>query len=250
MTRPALVLLLALVALAGPPPVARAELIDNGTFLVYLKDRAMGAEIFSVEVRHDSLLAFTDAYQTISSGPGATEESSKQSIYLATKDDFALMWYQSNHKIRGHTFVAGAIPKDTSLSIYREIDGQGEARTIAAPPGRLFIVDPQMFSLFNLIAMSLHGKTFDSRPLSLLTFGVRDSVLEARAVDHGTEPLNWGGKPVTCRRIGISDGRTEFMLWLDPRGRMLRLAHASTGLRVDRAPPKVKPRAPAPKPGG
>ena len=97
--------------------------------------------------------------------------------------------------------------------------------------------------------------TFTTRPLNVLTFGQRDTVVEAQVTDLGTETIRWAARPVVARKLEFRQGPTLFQAWVDPRGRMLRLEHVPSGLRVDRDPPAVKKRAsptpaPAPKPGG
>jgi hypothetical protein len=240
--RPILAALCAL-ALASPsaaePP--RVEQVDKGSFVVYSRGRVVGAESFSIEASGDSLNVFSQAHQTFRTESGE-ETVDKQMILVANRADFGLKMYQSNQKFRGREVVRGIVIGDTAFTLYREADGGGEGDRRVLPPGRLFVLDSQLFSLFDLICLSLKSRTFETWPISLVTLGERDSVLEATVTHLGSETVRWAAKPVKARKLRFSDGETTFLLWADPAGRMLRLVHEPTELRVERDAPPVKKR--------
>jgi hypothetical protein len=113
-------------------------------------------------------------------------------------------------------------------------------------------VDSGIYSLFNLISLNLHGKTFKTRPITLLTLSaVGDTIIEAEVTDFGSETIRWGSKPVQARKLQLKDRGTVFLVWSNSVGKMLRLVHEPSGLRVEREAPPVKKRStPTPKPGG
>lgn len=241
----------ALLALALVAPVSRAaavESIDKGSFVVYSRGRVVGAETFSIEGQGDSLNVFSRAYQTFHTDAGE-ESVDKQMVLVAQRADFGLRIYQSTQKFRGESLVRGIVIGDTAFTLYREVNGSGEGDRRVMPPGRVFVLDAQLFSLFDLICLSLKERSFETWPISLITLGERDSVLEATATHLGTETIRWSEKPVKARKLRISDGGTDFLVWVDPvNGRMLRLVHEPTELRVERDAPPVKRRAsPAPQ---
>jgi hypothetical protein len=140
---------------------------------------------------------------------------------------------------------------DTHYVAFREGGGAGEGISYVLPPGRLYVMEAQLITPFDLIGRSLHGRSFESRALNLLALGPRDTMLEARAVSLGNETIRWGARPVVARKLKIvADTQTTFTLWVGPRGQLLRLIEPAGGLRAERDPPDVK-RRPAPgKPGG
>lgn len=250
---PLATLCLALLLLA---PGARAQgaqqELDKGSFIIYLNDRAIGAEVFGIEGRADSLNAVARSYLTMPTESGG-ESFEKTMVLSMSRSDYALRFYQSNETFRGQTLIKGVVadPGDTAFTIFQERqDGGGFADRLVAPPGRMYVLDSGLYSLVNLICLHLHSQTFASRPITLLTLGARDSVVEARATDLGVETIRWGARPVQARKLSLSERDLTFLAWVNPSGKMLRLTHEASGLRVERDAPAVKPRARAPKPGG
>ena len=252
--------LFALAALIAAAPAIGDQMIqgiDQGTFIIRSHGKVIGAENFEIEARAESLNCMARSHHTRITDKG--EEQVEKFVVLSFgRFDWALRFYQSEETFRGETLVRGLVldPADTALTVYRERKGGGgEANRLSAPPGRTFVLDSGLYSLFDLICIYLHGQTFTTRPLNVLTFGQRDTVVEAQVTDLGTETIRWGARPVVARKLEFRQGPTLFQAWVDPRGRMLRLEHVPSGLRVDRDPPAVKKRAsptpaPAPKPGG
>ena len=136
-----------------------------------------------------------------------------------------------------------------------EIEGDAEqaggGETFARPPGRLFVIDSQVFALFDILLRSLHGKMLGERMLPVVILGEpRDSVMEIVLRPGPAETIQLNGKPRLTRRVLLSDGTSEFIAWVSARGAMLRLEQPATGLRVERTDAASGARAaPAPKPG-
>jgi hypothetical protein len=235
--------LLGLALLAPAATGAPGKEIDKGSFIVYSQGKVVGAESFSIVVRGDSLSVSSQAYQTFRTDQGE-ESIDKRMVLLADGSDYGLRMYQSNQKFRGRELVRAIVMGDTAFTLYREMDGAGEGDRRVLPPGRIFVLDSQLFSLFDLICLSLRERTFETWPISLVTLGERDSVLEATATHLGHETIRWSSKPVKARKLQISDGGTVFLVWADPAGRMLRLVHEPSELRVERDAQAVKPRRP------
>jgi hypothetical protein len=248
--RPLLALSLLLIA---APAFAQDSVIDKGNLIIYLRDQAIGAETFGVEGRADSINSAARSYRKAK--PTGTEMIEKQMILTASRADFALRFYQSNETIQGKTFITGVVAgqEDTALTVFHEEkQGAGVASRLVAPPGRVFVLDPGIYSLFNLISLNLQGKTFQTRPISLLTLAAQgDTIIEAEVSDLGNETIRWGSKPVQARKLQLRDRGTVFLVWANSDGKMLRLVHEPSGLRVEREAPAVKKRSTAtPKPGG
>jgi hypothetical protein len=244
-------LLLAGSARAQSPP----ESIDQGNYVVYLGSKAIGAENFAIRATSDSVSCVAHSYITKAT-PRGEETVEKQMGWSANRTDWSLRYYQSDETFRGETLVRGIVQLegDTALTVFVENkSGGGSAVRRVAPPGRFFVLDSGLYTLFDLICLSLHGRTFVTRPLNLMSVGPPDSLFEAQVTDLGHETIRWGARPVQARKVQISDGSITFLAWMSPdRGQMLRLAHEASGLRVEREAPPVRkrPPTPSPKPGG
>jgi hypothetical protein len=238
---------LAVPAVAAPVPIG-TEVVDHGAFVIRSGDRLLGVETFAIEGRSDSLVLNSNLYGTEPT-EGGVQQLEKQMGLVANRSDFGLRQYQSNTSVGGNQLIRGVIMSDTSLNVFREDNGRGSGETLTAPPGRLFVLDARLFSLFDLICLSLHGKTFQSRPLVLLALGPRDTTLEATATHLGTETIRWGSRPVQARKLSVTDGTTTYWIWANPAGQMLRLVHRESGTHVEREPPSVKKRTASKPPG-
>jgi hypothetical protein len=262
---PALLCLLAASPLAARPITEepRNRELDRGKFTIRLHDHVVGAENFGIEARADSINCLARSFRTQRTDKGDEQVEKFVGISFG-RMDWGLRFYQSEETFRGKTYVRGVTmdPSDTAFTVYKEQKGgAGEANRLAAAPGRTFVLDSGLYTLFDLICVFLGDQTFTTRPLNILTFGERDTVMEAQVTDLGHETIRWASRPVSARKLQFSQGQTQFDAWVDPMGHMLRLAHPPSGLVVEREPPEVTPAtkkrasraktpAPAPKPGG
>ena len=246
----------AVVAALLHPVLAAAqsetETLDQGNYVISVGERAVGAENFTIQSRSDSVFCQARSYLTRRTSEG-DQMVEKVMGWSANRSDWSLRYFQSEETFRGETVVRGVLqaPGDTALTVFIERkQGGGMANRRVAPPGRVFILDSGLYTLFNLICLSFHDRTFTTRPVNLLAVGPPDTLLEAQATDLGHETVRWGAKPVQARKIQISDGTTTFIAWMSPdRGKMLKLTHEASGLRIDRDAPPVKKRS-SPKSGG
>jgi hypothetical protein len=143
----------------------------------------------------------------------------------------------------------GIIMRDTSMTVFFQIDQRGEGEERVRPPGRLFVLDPQLFALYDVLCRTLHGQTFERRSVTLFALGRPDSVIEVTVENLGTEPIHWGERPVQARKLRISDAEMEFFLWVSPRGALLRLEQPEFGMLVERRTPVRPPKRPTPRTG-
>ena len=217
--------------------------LDAGSFRIYQAGHLLGTEVFAYTGRGDSMLVTSRTLQVLN--PGDTLR--KDVAQVVSLLDYGLRGYHSKQVSGGHTLARGLELGDTTYMSYRQLDDRGTGDMLVLPPGRLFVLDPKAFICFDLICRSLNKKVFDTWPLTLLVLGPRDSVLAASAVDRGTETIHWGSKPVQAHKFNIGDSNTTFTAWAGPAGSMLRLEEATSGLRVEREAPAVKPRPRPPK---
>lgn len=243
-------ILLAACAIALAPSPSWSAVIDQGSFKIFRHDRALGAETFEMAEGHDSLVVRARQYLSIQTSQGEEPLERAAEVYV-NRLDYSLRDYQSSRMHRGTTTTRGLVISDTHYVAYREDrqGGIGESRVL--PPGRLYVMDSQLVTLFDLLCRSVHAKSFESRPINLLALGPRDTLLDARLVSLPPETIRWGSKPVVARKLQIVvDSQTTFTVWMSPMGQMLRLSEPLGGLRAERDPPDVKRRPAPPKPGG
>lgn len=247
--------LLVAVATASAAPITeepRVKELDKGKFIIRVKDKVIGSEEFGVEAATDSINALARSSRTRQTDQGE-EEIQKLAGMTFGRMDWGLRSYRSEETFRGQTMVRGVFvdPRDTVFTVYRERkEGAGEATRYVTAPGRMFVMDSGIYTLFDVLCLHLHGQTFQTRPVNILSFGARDTVMEAQVSDLGRETIRWAARPMQARKLQIQQGPVSFDLWVDPNGRMLRLAHVPTGLLVEREAPAIKKRAAPPKPGG
>ncbi len=226
----ALALLPALAATAvhaAPTP----DLGDDGAYQVYVAEKALGREYFSFEPHGDSMFVFSHVRQAI----GAAGDSLKKEMAIKTDfPDYDLRGYESNQNFRGQNIKRRLDLGDTVFVSYKEVNDYGTAETLVRPPGRLYVIDPQLFVLFDVLGRSLHKQSFQTRPLVFVVLGDPDTTIEATATDLGVEEIRWGARPVQARKYRLADASSEFLLWTSPEGRMLRLTQPANQLRVER----------------
>jgi hypothetical protein len=239
------------VAAAAPAP---NRFDDTGVYRVYQGKRPLGTETFSFEPHGDSIFVFSRVLQVLPRGD-AVDSLDKQVGIVFSAADFDLRGYESHQRLRG-VYLARALElSDTSLTAVREGSEAGTATVLIRPPGRVFVLDPQAFVLFDIIFRYLHTSSLDERPVPILFLGSRDTVLNVTARKLGTEPMKWGTQTVQAQKVSLSDERSQFTAWMSPQGRMLRLTQDAVGLRVERgpSPPAAAAKKPAaaskPQPG-
>ena len=233
---------------ADPASPEGAAPVDQGRYVISVGDRNIGTEDFAMRVLGDSLCLSTDARVVRGSGAGA-DTMKKQAFMSVDAGNYALRVYQSNLRQNGKDLVRGIVIGDTLFTLYREIDGNGTGDRMVLPPGRMYVIDPMLYSLMNFMVYSLREQSFASRPVNLLTLGARDSMVEATLEKVGTETVAYQQRSVQVRHWRLGQGGVVFDLYVDSRGRLLRILNQPTGLRVERQAQKVKPRpAGQPKP--
>ena len=218
---------------------ASPAVLDSGTFVVRQGARTLGSETFKAVANGDRLTLTSTVSQQVPT-PDGDVKLEKTMELVVSRFDFGLKTYKSNQKFRDHELGRGVSVAETTIAVYREIDQSGTGNVLALPPGRLFLIDPMLFTLFEYMCLSLHGHTFDTRPVTVLVLGPTDSLLEARVTDLGTETIRWGQQSVRARKLRIGDDQTSFEAWVGPAGGLLRLELPGQELRVEREAPPVK----------
>lgn len=233
-------LLAAFLALGAAPEGEESNVPDRGVFIVYQDDTPIGTESFSYALSSDTLVVQSDI-RLILQSRDVPDTATKFATLVVRADDYDPRKYGSESRMGGHKVTRGLTFQDTAFTAARELDDRGSATVMVRPPGMVFVIDPQVFTMFDVICRNLHGRTFTSRPINLVVLGMQDAVKEATVEDLGTEVVRWGERAVTARKLAISDKQAHFIAWVSPIGRMLRLEAPDAGLRVERQAPPVKP---------
>jgi hypothetical protein len=254
MNRTATLLFAASVLLGVAGSGARAQapasrLVDSGRWIVYSHGRPIGIEDFEYEVHGESLLVTANTRRTTRSADGASHTFEKSMGLIADFRDFALIGYTSSQKEDGRALSHHVYMGDTALTVTLETaDGRGSADRLARPPGRFYVMDGGMWTLFDLLARTLHDKLFAPRSIWLLSLGDENATSQALATPGKPDTVSWGGRRVITSRIEVTDESGAFTLWLSPSGQMLRLESPAIALAVQREPPQLPSRAPRPAP--
>jgi hypothetical protein len=240
--------LLAALALSAAPAAAALETLDEGRMIVYQHGKAVRVEDFTMDRNGDTLVVRAGSYLGAAGPEGGRPD--KTMALQVDAPDYGFVRYQSEHIMGPDTLKRGVETSrgDTLCTIWREINNYGEGTRVVLPPGRLYVLDPPLFTTFTFIARTLHGRTFEQRPIEMLVLSPRDSMVEATVTNQGTETIRWGARPVVARKLLLADTKTRFTLWVAPDGRMLKLEQAESGITVERQAPPLKRRTPAPPP--
>jgi len=216
------------------------EVVDTGSYEIYQDQKALGVEVFAFERASDSLFVHSEVTLKFSRSDGDVDFEKTMRL-LANEFDGELLLYESTQHLNGKKLVRAIVPNDTSMTVYREGDDLGEGNTLVRPTGRMFIVDPQVFVLFDVICRDVAGREFTKRPITMFVLAGPDTTVEGMVTHLGKETIRWGAKPVQTTKISIADSASEFFAWIGPRGHMLLLTQPTVGLRVTRKAPDVKP---------
>jgi hypothetical protein len=224
---------------------SRGNILDEGTFIISRYGKRVRVEEFAIERMRDTLLVRAASMVSL---PGqAARPVDKSMILLVGSLDFAMGSYWSRQAFGPDTLRRGVevARGDTVFTAWREVNLSGVGDLIAMPPGRMYILDPPLFTTFNFLGRTLQGKVCDRRPVKAFVLGARDSLVDITVTDVGTETIRWGGRPVQARKLVIADEATTLTAWFTPDdGRMLRLDQAQDSIRVDRKAPPLKRRPP------
>ena len=225
---------------------------DSGTFVIFDQAVPVANEHFSYQYMGDSLVISATTKRQFQDEHGGRHPFMKSMVLVVDSHDLGLMHYLSNQDFNDHKSVRGLVPGDTVMTYYAEYDGVGNADRVVQPPGRLFVLDTQLFTLFDVLCRSLAGKQFETRRVQLLALAPDTLTMPLATVTVGKpDTLTLGTRRVPSKRYLLTDNGVQFDLWADARGRMLRVANAPSGLSVERAPdppPATKPGKKQPPP--
>jgi hypothetical protein len=244
-----LALLIAAVSWAAAAPAAGGaeadpRFDDFGAFTVWRDSLALGTEVFSFEPHGDSLFVFSRARQALPRRDGGVDSLDKNVGIVFSASDFDLRGYESHQRLAGRILRRELRLNDTSFAAYRQDDVGGSGLVHVRPPGRLFVIDAEAFVLFDVLLRYTLRSSLDDRQVPAVFLGPSDTTFYLRVRRLGMEPIRWGGRTVQASKLAVaaaSGGGWQYLAWMSPEGRMLRLTLAEIGLRVerDREPPPL-----------
>ena len=232
---------------ASLPAAAAAQVAsppDSSLLIVFENDVPVAHERSSFLSMGDSIVVSAVSERKYNDEKGVAHPYKKTMVVVLDSRDLGLIRYMSVQDFDGHSITRGVLPGDTSMTYFDELDGGGAANRLVQPPGRLFVMDAPMFTLFDVISRSLVGKAFTSRRVQLLALQ-RDSLVTplATVTAVGTDTLRLGRTTLPARHYTLEDSSAVFDLWADRSGRLVRLWHLQSGIRVERSPEETRPAA-------
>ncbi len=253
---PAALLALAALISAAPrlhaqPADSLATTLDRGRFIVLDHGQPIATERFEYDRVADSMQVSAVIERRLRAKDGSTKPFRKTVSLIVDSFDYGLRRYMSRTEFDGHVTVKGVLPADTVMTVYTENDDAGSADRLVMPPGRLFVMDPLVFTLFDVVCHNVQGHILKTRPISIVTLGQTSATSEATVTVAGADTVMWGGKRTVTAKYTVTDQSSTFQLWASPKGELLRLEHEASGLVVMREEPQgsaLAPRAPVKKP--
>ena len=230
----------ALMSTAAPAQAQTPTVSDSGVLVVYDHDVPVAHEKFIWQNFGDSLVVSATARRTLADDTGEKHPYEKNMMVVVDSRDLGLLRYQSDQKFQGQTAVRGILPGDTAFTYYTEFESSGSAERYAQPPGRLFVIDTPMFSLFDVLLRSLAGKDFTTRRMQLLVASTDTLSMPLATITRADpETVLIGERRLPAQHFILVDPSVQFELWADTKGRLLRLSHLGSGMRVERKQPAL-----------
>jgi hypothetical protein len=251
---PRLLVALALLLVAFQPvPAARSQvaafpinlgstdrltLLRTGTFEVWQDTTRLGTEFYRVYAtpRGDSLVTVSTVRYELR-GRGGREAYEKSVLGITRRLDAYPLLFQSREEIGGRRRAVNLNFREGNAIISRESGGAGQVNVVAVPPGRLYILDPNVYEHIESLVSDFCGRGIASRTQNVI-MTPRDSVQQIRLARGPLETISTPGRDkIKATRVNVFDELTLLKTWLDEEGLLLRLEAPAQKLRVVRLPP-------------
>src|SRR5580765_8425798 len=143
---------LIVAALASPRAVLAAGSggpSDVGRLVVFSNGEPVAIENFQWETHGDSLYVTSRTDRRLRGGDGAIKPWTKSMELIANAADMGLMYYVSTESFEGNKVNRTILPSDAAITVTTEKNGYGAADRLERLPGRLYVLDAGMFTLFD-----------------------------------------------------------------------------------------------------
>ena len=226
-----LILMMACWALAAKVP--NSQVVDSGSFGVFINGKRVATETFNIEQHDGSSVAKSE----IKAQDGALQRSE---LELTSSGDVIRYGWQELQPIKAIISVA---PKDEFLN--EIVNGGPNEKTYSVPhlvPHSTPIVDDNFFLhreilLWRYLAAGCtakpEGLTCNTAPQKfgilipaqhasdMVTIGFKDS-----------EQISLNGKQVPCTAFSMQTDSGDWLLYLDPQEKLVRIVGTGAGLEV------------------
>jgi hypothetical protein len=215
------------------PGAARAQsvLVDEGTFNLTLAGRAAGTETFSIRQTGSGPSTVVIARGTTTVDTSGVSETLTTSLQAAGT---ALTPTAYDVVIRGPTpeRITGRIVGGRFSAKITTATGEELREYLAS--NQAVLVDQGVAYQYYFLARRLEG---DSMRVPVIVPRESRQVTVTVAL-RGEEPLSIGGQQITARRLVVTaPGEPERILWVDARGRVLRLDTPARDFSARRSAP-------------
>jgi hypothetical protein len=227
--------------LAGSPkigPTSRLTLVRTGTFEAWQDTARLGTEFYTVYTspKRDSLISFAAVHYTLHDRHGVVALDKWTVSVLRALDSFPLL-YQNREQLGGRERSFSISTQDTTASFFREIGDSGSGKMVVLPPGRLYILDPGVYTQVEEVAGDFYARGAPVRVQNVV-IAPRDTIVSLHLTRGGQETIELPGRGrVNATRIDLYDDLTLIQAWLDEHGRLLQVLAPAQKLRVVRLPP-------------
>lgn len=237
---------------AGPLVPSTWTVVDSAMFEIYQDDVQLGDEEYRAYRSNDTLII--GAAMRL---PGAPEGSplpyAKNTTFLRRADNSWPLVFQVTETGRDTTkskSVSCAFG-DTSVVVFHEENRRGRGTAIALPPGRLYLLEPGIYSQVQTLVGDFARSTQNKRKQPVLIPSA-NAVVDIFLTRGASERLGQEGRVIETTKVEMTDKMTRLVAWVDAQGRMWKLEAPGMGLRVERAltadmPPAKPETTPAPK---
>jgi hypothetical protein len=208
-------------------PQPAGQVVDSGSFGVFVSGKRVATEKFQVEKREDGNVSNSEL--TVDDGNQKYSQTSQ--LQLATNGDLQRYSWKEQSPGKGETTVE---PKDTFLMEY--VSPKPEEKTQEVPfftPRSTAILDDNFFIHRELLVWRYMGAgcqlglgQTNCRPPKM-TFGVivpRQAVFITVSLEYlGREKVTVGGAERELSRFNLSGESISWALWLDDQHKLVRI---------------------------
>jgi hypothetical protein len=246
--RPAILLAALLAApaaraqVADTPPdlgsVARMSLVRTGTYEAWQDTSRLGTEFYRVYATPggDSLVSVSTVRYELH-GQGGLTTYEKWTLGITRSLDSYPLLYQTRESIGGRQRALNVTFRAGTALIFRESEGRGGATAVGMPPGRIYILDPNVYEQIERVVSEFYARGLPSRMQNII-MTPRDTVLEIRLTRGPKENIELPGRgKLAATRVDIFDDLTLIKTWVDDGGLLVRVEAPAQKLRVVRLPP-------------
>jgi hypothetical protein len=218
------------------PDTTAASDFERSSFVIEHGGKVVGHESFIHFARRDTVFS----YSTVRLDGLALDSPmplEKRTTFLQRTLGSYPMYFESVSTARDTSqhLAVSCIFSDTTVVVYRERGERGIGEALALPPGRLYVFEPGVYHTVQLLLGDFVDGTQKVRK-QLVFVPASQTFIDVTLTRGAKAPLRWAGKNVTSTKVGLSDGSTELIGWVDGDRRLLRLEAIGQALVVQREP--------------